>query len=64
MPGSTSTGGLYPEFRYRVSCDDVLSVRISHKKTNCGELVADPVWAAWRMIEASSPEYAISNRRA
>ncbi|MCY4572371.1 MAG: hypothetical protein OXF01_06175 [Gemmatimonadetes bacterium] len=41
-----------PQYRYKVSCDEVIEAGIVHKTTDRGKLVADPLWAAWLTLEA------------
>ncbi|MDE2983330.1 MAG: DEAD/DEAH box helicase [Gemmatimonadota bacterium] len=41
-----------PQYRYKVSCDEVVAAGIVHKTTDRGKLVADPMWAARLTIEA------------
>ena len=41
-----------PQYRYKVSCDEVIDAGIVHKTTDRGKLVADPQWTAWLTLEA------------
>ncbi len=41
-----------PQYRYKVSCDEVIDAGIVHKTTDRGKLVADSTWTAWLTIEA------------